>query len=305
MPRGFAAVTEGAWLPLVPVPFLDESFGSWLRRCAEGYVTTEYEFASAVLALDHKAPPAKTCDWDTEPSAELLESLARRTPYHRAELEYLVAPQGPSLLPRSMRDGYCPQCFADDQPRGNYYTRRAWLDAWSIWCPAHRCLLGEFKREEYQVIPVVTYPGIETLFGDANEHAAQPLRVNPSVASVAIPPTDLTDHPIPWLDRIGVSGWFDPAMLQSVVGRDLMIYMGSAAASGLFSKLFGHGRFWKDLWHDGDRKPHCWPEFIHPIGPIRPRRRYSAKSVLLMTRRNKSSESEMLSISIACKLSPV
>jgi hypothetical protein len=256
------------WLPLVPAPFLDESFGSWLHRCAQCYVVTEFTFASAAMALDDKPPPSARCDWDTEPSVELLETLARHTPFRLAELRHLVHPKGPATLAPSMRDAYCPKCFADDQRSGLYYTRRAWLDAWSIWCPAHQCLLGVFRRDEYEKAPQLKMEPIEVLFGGQYEGHEHPLRVNPTVSAVPLPLQSHAADVREMLHRFSQTAWFDPAMMRSIVGRDLLMLMGSAAADRLYFELFGYPRLWNQVWHDADRRARIWPQIEHPLGGI-------------------------------------
>jgi hypothetical protein len=262
------AATERRWLPWAPAPFLDESLGSWLRRCAEGYVISEFAFASAVLALDQKPPPPGKCDWDTEPPPELLDSLARHTPYRLAELEDLVTPRRPSTLPPSMRDGYCPICFQEDQRRGSFYTRRAWLDAWTIWCPTHQCVFGQFQREEREKTPTVAVRNIDILFGRRYEGHEQTLRVNPSVSSATSRPCAFIPELRAWIDELP-SGWFDPLMLQNIVGRDLVMWMGSAAADPLYYDLFGSARLWDQVWHDAQRRPLIWPHIDYPLGRIK------------------------------------
>lgn len=256
------------WLPLVPTPFLDESFGSWLRRCAEAYVMTEEQFEGSVIALDETERPCGDCDWDTEPHAALLESLTRHTPYRLAELQSLVCARGPSTLPPAMRDGYCPECFAEDRRRGAYYMRRAWLDAWSFWCPVHRCVLGVFQREEYEKAPPLTSNPIESIFGRfAGEKMA--LRVNPSVSPVALPADSHVKRGDGLPDGRAGTRWLEPAIFQSLVGRDLLLFMGSAAADPVYFHLFGRSRFWNQVWHDAGRRPRNWPQISHPLGDIR------------------------------------
>jgi hypothetical protein len=270
VPVAPVAATERRWLPWAPAPFLDESFGSWLHRCAEGYAVSEFAFASAVLALDQKPPPLGKCDWDTEPPAELLESLARHTPYRLSELEELVTPIRPSTLPPSMRDGYCPICLQEDQRRGTYYMRRAWLDAWMIRCPMHQCVFGQFQREELEKTPAASVRPIDILFGRRYEGQEQILRVNPSVSSATLRPCAVISELRARIDELS-SSWFEPSMLQSIVGRDLVMWMGSAAADPLYYDLFGTSRLWDQVWHDSQRRPLIWPQIDHPLGRIESR----------------------------------
>ena len=57
---GVAKAASGAlgpnrrWLPMLPSPFLDETFGSWWHRAANAYQTTEWDLADAILGRDNQ-----------------------------------------------------------------------------------------------------------------------------------------------------------------------------------------------------------------------------------------------------------
>jgi hypothetical protein len=57
-------------------------------------------------------------------------------------------------------------------------------------------------------------------------------------------------------------------MLQSRVGRDLMIMAGSEHSAALYRELFGRERCWQEAWHDSVNHPVVWPSIAHPLGAI-------------------------------------
>src|ERR1700761_7085978 len=61
----YPAPSAHRWLPLIPAPYWDESFGSWWHRAAQTYWTSEEDLARGVLALDGERLPQDVIDWDT------------------------------------------------------------------------------------------------------------------------------------------------------------------------------------------------------------------------------------------------
>ena len=120
-------------LPLLPAPFLDETFGSWFARAAANYHTDVRGLASAILSSHGEKPP-RHLDLDTKPPEQLLVALTRYSRLHRSELERLIVPPSGSTLPARHRDVYCAACLAEDRLLGVVYARRAWLDAWTLVC---------------------------------------------------------------------------------------------------------------------------------------------------------------------------
>jgi hypothetical protein len=59
--------------------------------------------------------------------------------------------RGPATLPLGYRDSYCPQCFLSDIATQGSYIRRAWLDAWTITCSAHGCLLSGISNNGFNL----------------------------------------------------------------------------------------------------------------------------------------------------------
>ena len=253
------------WLPMIPAPYLDESFGSWWHRAALTYRTREEDLAESVLALDHERLPRSAVDWDTGPPEPLLTSLAGHTRLRLGELQHLVVPRGPATLRPAQRDAYCPRCFAEDNRRdGILYIRRSWLDAWQISCERHGCLLGTLCLYEYEPEAPIFSP--VCVKSSALPRMATPVRLNPSVKSFA-PLSLKCSETISSQDALSDS-WWDSAMMQSMVGRDLMLFMGSSAADLLFHRLFGIARPWNAVWHDQGRRPLRLPQIEHPMAPV-------------------------------------
>lgn len=117
------------WLPMLPSPFLDETFGSWWRRAAGAYQTTERELANAILGLDQRRLPPGEIDWDAAPPDELLQALVVHSPFRGDELRHLIVAGAPATLAPWQRDAYCPACLEQDRQDGTLYIRRSWLDA--------------------------------------------------------------------------------------------------------------------------------------------------------------------------------
>ncbi len=241
-------------LPLLPVPCLDETFGSWLFRAAANYHMTTREFAKGVMALEHHSLP-HDCDFDTRPPEGLITALTKCSKYRRSELERLIVSQTGSTLAPEHRDAYCPKCMREDRERGLIYLRRPWLDAWTFICDRHHCLLGRFEPIEYR------------LAGRSSSHSLSPVRPeayrrNPSVADVIFPIIPVYNR----LDPIVLT-----EMLKSIAGRDFVLIMGSEAANGIVYDLAGWPRLWNAVWHGASREPRGPPELEHPLGGIKTR----------------------------------
>lgn len=251
-------------LPLICHPYLDETFGSWLHRCADAYCTTTGRFADSVLAMAGEAPITATVDWDAAPPPQLLRALTKVSPFTPSELEYLVVPATPATLPPQYRDTYCPTCFVEDSNRGPPYFRRAWLDAWTIHCPTHGCLLGRYSAYEYlgSHRETTRFPGGLRAASSSARRAAK----RPSVRAVQLPPLHggEDDHWARYFDQ----PWFDARMLKEHIGRDLFALVGSEEANCLFSELFGFPRPIPYTWHRDDRDALWWPGISHPIASI-------------------------------------
>ncbi|HEV2702905.1 MAG TPA: TniQ family protein [Steroidobacteraceae bacterium] len=251
-------------LALIPSPFGDETFGSWLHRCAEAHHTTVRGFANAVLALNSQPHIATRVDWDTAPPPQLLDALAGHSALSLSELECLLVHPGPATLPPVFRDSYCPKCLQEDLVRCALHFRRSWLDAWALTCPIHGCLLGRFSRFEYgrrgelTHFPGGTWPASKTDRPTADNPIVRPVALfhlrGDSGAGVELPYV--------------LQPWLDPTMLHSLVGRDLIMIAGSEQAQCLHRELFGFCRPLPFVWRDGVGKTVWWPQVRHPLAGI-------------------------------------
>ena len=97
-------------MPLIPDPIDDETFGSWLERCAVSHrCGSRKQLVDWVLAFDGVDLDQTGVDWDTEPPPRVLNALSRRTRFSVADLQRLVVRRGPSVLRYRERDAYCPR----------------------------------------------------------------------------------------------------------------------------------------------------------------------------------------------------
>jgi hypothetical protein len=206
----------------------------------------------SVLKRVGEKPAQFPVDWDTSPPRTLLKALSTLTYLRESELEYLVVHPGPATLPQAYRDGYCPMCFKIDTVQGAVRLRREWLDSWTISCAIHRCLLGRFIPKD-------------TCLVDTRWQKAQAMsRVHPIEArAVRLSKTARINS-----YSALVSNWFDPEMLNDIVGRDLFLIAGSEHAFGLHEKVFGYPRRRRHVWHDEAGIPLSCPELVHPIANI-------------------------------------
>jgi TniQ len=242
-------------LPLLPTPCLDETFGSWLFRAAASYHTTVRDFAKAIMSLEHKSLP-HSCDFDTQPPEALITALSKYSGYRRSELERLIVhPTGATLGPEH-RDAYCPECMREDREQGIVYFRRAWLDAWTLTCERHHCLLGRFEPLEYRPTEALNLRNIFPRRPEA-------YRRNPSVVEVNLPSIQ-GDPGSPRSVCLAALA----EMLKSLAGRDLLLVMGAEAANSVIYDLTGSARLWNAVWHGPDRAPRGPPELEHPLGAI-------------------------------------
>jgi hypothetical protein len=245
-----------ARLPYMPAPFLDEVFGSWFQRCANAYHTSSTELMKSILAAAGESTVLDFVDLDTEPPPVLLKALASLTPFRESELEYLVVRGGPATLPRRSRDSYCPQCLKSDIAAHGIYVRRSWLDAWTISCSVHDCLLGRMGDHD----------STESI--SAQVTSALGLRKRLTVRPMALAQVKLTENPRLNAYCSSEAHWFDPQMLKSIVGRDLLLLAGSEQADGLYNRVFGHYRGRRQVWRDGEGNALWWSDVAHPLGTI-------------------------------------
>jgi TniQ len=155
-------------LPLLPAPFLDETFGSWIFRAAVNYHMTTREFARGIIALERQLLP-HTCDFDTEPPEALITALTKRSGYRRSELERLIVrPTGATLRPRH-RDAYCPKCMREDRDTHEFDN----VASVGVFLHAEQYLRWECKCEERYANATAVYPRLSSLLVTP-ERAARP-----------------------------------------------------------------------------------------------------------------------------------
>jgi len=243
-------------LPLIPTPFLDETLSSWLFRAAANYHLTTREFAKGLIALEGQSLP-RNCDFDAKPPEGLMTALAKYSGFRRSELDRLIVSPAGSTLGPEQRDAYCPKCFVEDREQGIVYFRRAWLDAWTLTCERHHCLLGRFEPFEYRQ---EAFDNVRAIF----PQRGKAYRRNPSVEEVKLPRLlgELTLQPV-----LDVALLED--MLKSLAGRDLLLVMGSEAASDIVYDLTGAVRLRSAVWHDSSGVSCGPPELEQPLGDIR------------------------------------
>jgi hypothetical protein len=217
---------------------------------------TTREFAKGIIALEHQSLP-HTCDFDTEPPEALITALTKHSGYRRSELERLIVrPTGGTLRPEQ-RDAYCPGCMGEDREQGIVYFRRAWLDAWTLTCDRHHCLLGRFEPLEYRPAEPAN---IRSLF----PRRLEAFRRNPAVVEVKLPILQGAAAP-----RHSVDLPILADMLKSLAGRDLLLVIGSEAADSVVYDLTGTMRLWNAVWHGPGRVSRGPPELEHPLGSIK------------------------------------
>jgi hypothetical protein len=251
----------GQRLVLIPNPFADETFGSWLHRCAQAYHTTVRGFANAVLALDGHPRITSHMDWDTAVPNALLDSLAAHSMLSRSELECLLAPAGPATLPKAFRDSYCPLCFQEDSAHTAIYMRRQWLDAWTIGCSTHGCLLCRFSALNSERF-TTSAPSPQAIFSSID--ADQVIRSHPTDLLPPFRSVRGCEFPMPYSHQ----PWLHPQMLKTTHGRDLMMAAGSEPADDLHRALFGISRPPAYVWKEADGTPGGWPKLRHPLAGI-------------------------------------
>jgi len=176
-----------ASIPYIPMPYRQETFGSWIWRCSRAYCTSRSAFMRFILATAGAELIDAPTDWDTDPPLAFLTALTSVAPLQLSELTNLVVLKGPATLAPAYRDAYCPQCFREDEVRGTIHMRRAWLDAWTIECPRHECILGRFSGFECKDSAgrITNFP---TRFGREPTDEGQ-VRDNPVVCEVPLPHT--------------------------------------------------------------------------------------------------------------------
>ena len=258
--------------PLQPAPFLDETLGSWVRRCADAYRTTAYGYIHAIVHPATTLHQDELPDLDTSPPKALMRALCTTSGLAQDELAHLVVQPGPWTLRPSDRDAYCPICMTEDLREGRWYIRRAWLDAWTLVCPRHGCLMAEFKQAGDAPTDVrAAAKPINTVRLFAVPELRKTVAPAPAANVVHLPKMRVAHVAMQFVWNSGISHWLDPLMLSTLVGRDLVMLLGSSSGDYLYKCLYGYSRTWDQTWHDAHGKAFDWGLIHHPIAAIRTR----------------------------------
>lgn len=258
-------------LPLVPTPFIDESFGSWLQRCTVAHRQASiHDFVASLLLMEGMGPPAPNCDWDCDPPQFLLKVLADRTGTPLSALRELVVQARSGILRPAERDAYCPLCFAEDIKRRAVYRRRAWLDSWTLTCATHGCLLGSY--EEVAHAKSGRAASRELTPSDQVRLGTTTLGYVTGFSPPSVWWTQL--HHLPRGARtadVAQGRWLDPEMCRGELGRDLVLLAGSHLAEDLYYLLFADVRRDSMCWRDERGKFVNWPNLRFPLARTRAR----------------------------------
>lgn len=254
-----------AKLSLLPDPQAEETFGSWLGRCAvahqclgvEEFVAGVWKHADLTNGQCFEASGPR--DWDTNPSKQLIQTLAATTSLEEDRLRKLVVRRIPSTLPPVQRDAYCGQCFVEDLASGPIYVRREWIDGWTIHCNRHQCLLGEYPITSVNLSLAPLLPTAKRL------HRDKELRYGAyGIASVR----DCLEgysfrYTRSWPPAVSMKFLDDPK------ARSQLLQLGvkSSEAFVLFGEI---GRARQDLshWTDWTGQPLTALNARHPLAPV-------------------------------------
>lgn len=247
-----------ALVPRIPLlmPMLpNETFGSWLRRCAVSHRHKSVaDFALSILSLEGLSLPSHDIDWDCDPPPALLEILCRRGRLPLAQLQEAVVSGTQEVLRPRERDAYCPICFQSDLERHAIHRRRDWLNSWTMTCAVHGCLLWSY---EHVAFARATREQSRTLVAEEQirlgmERVGHVTGFSPPYACWS-PLRDISrrDRDL----KLSEGRWLDRALLTSEAGRSLLLLCGSRKADSIYYVLFGVARpedlCWTDELNDG------------------------------------------------------
>jgi hypothetical protein len=237
-------------IPLLPPCLSDETFGSWLRRCAVSHRQRNvWEFAESILASEGEPAPARDIDWDCAPPEALVHILSERGRIPIHDLQGLITHKTKDTLRPSERDAYCPICFQSDVARRAIYRRRQWLDAWTMTCSVHGVLLWS-----YEPVARAKAPGEQMRALLETEQ----IRLGTTTLGyvTGFSPPEACWSPLRGLSRrerdlrLAEGHWLDRELLTTQVGRSLVLLCGSRKAESVYYVLFGSAR----------RDPFCWSD---------------------------------------------
>ncbi len=258
-------------IPLLPKPLQDETFGSWLRRCAVSHRQRDVAaFVSSILSLEGLPPARSSTDWDCDPPQALMRILNERGRVPLEQMHELIVQQTDDTLAAADRDAYCPECFRADMAERAIHRRRQWLDAWSMTCPVHGCLLWSYEHAAAARAPGQQWRTIL--------HSEQ-IRLGMAKLGyvTGFSPPDACWAPssrMPRLERdarLSTGRWLDRAMLTSGVGRSLVLLCGSIEGDSVYYVLFGRKRPKSYGWSGQGADPAFGHSVTSPSGRIRER----------------------------------
>jgi TniQ len=237
-------------IPCLPEPFGDEVLSSWLGRCAASHCVNYRNFVNGVLRMASKPEVFtsfnRTPDIDAQPPATLLDALVQLTPLSRERLLQMSIVGEVCALPMAFRDAYCPLCLQDDIRFRAVYRRRIWANPWCFVCPTHGCALGEYHEAHDRDLdslknvvvrvrlgvwgqPYVTcMPALHPKWGPPRCHAASARRRS-----------DSSYQPEFWLKA---------EMIESALGRSLLLLCGSRIGRDLHIAAAGFRRLNQRSW---------------------------------------------------------
>ncbi len=266
----------------LPEPAEDESFSSWLNRCAIAYGhDTEWQFLKSICGTRWRNGMPLITDFDVNPPDRLIELLVTRTRFSRRALEDMLALDPRTTLTPEWRTSYCPQCFAIDVEKGPIYRRRIWDNAWTVSCVRHGCWLGErLKPEEYYSHTPFNLP--DPILSPANQEKYGVLSKGWIVApQIRRPRNQRASAQSVWLDDTFNNYWdtcrwgrnlpvtlsprfndhwvhwrhpplraeLDTTMLMHPLGRSLVLFLGSFVAWPVTSDVYGDMRV-QSHWYE-------------------------------------------------------
>ena len=258
-------------IPLLATMLPDETFGSWLRRCAVSHRHRSVsDFAASILSLEGIALPPISTDWDCNPPHTLVEVLSHRGGLPLAKLRALIVPTTPDTLRPRERDAYCPVCFKADLKQRAIHQRRDWLNAWTMTCAVHGCVLWSYEQVAHARAPRQQF---RTLI------APEQIRLGTVKLGYV---TGFSPPYACWAPSLGMSRrerdlklsqghWLDPNLLTSDVGRSLVLLCGSQEADSIYYVLFGAPRSQEYCWQKDLREGQGAPQATSPRAQIRAR----------------------------------
>lgn len=260
-----------ARIPLLPRALKDETFGSWLRRCAVSHRQRDVlAFATSILSLEGLPPAESSTDWDCDPPHALVQILNERGRLPLDQLHELIVPQTDDTLSPLDRDAYCPDCFRTDMADRAIHRRRQWLDSWTMTCSIHGCLLWSY---EHSAAARATGQQWRTIL------PFEQIRLGMVKLGcvTGFSPPDACWFPSGEMPRhvrdqqLSKGRWLDQAMLASDVGRSLVLLCGSSEGDSVYKLLFGVKRPKSYGWTASAVDPALGHSVTSPSGKIRVR----------------------------------